>query len=687
MNGLRRIHRVLLLLQQRTWLKVLCSIIAIGGCTAYFAPLLSSTYAYESAARDIISAMTGPEGDRYQATLRETGSVKIDGTVRDVPADLLPLLYDDEGILLDAGFTMSVMLRDLMPDWAPTWLFQQSGTTWLFYLVSVGWLLFIVWMALLYPFLATCLVTSLAVAIAWAFGSHNAMFALGGLGLLLFSFVLLVRILSMALGAPNQVFAIAHTVLKEASRSKVSLIFIIVLLALLPLLPFWLDPDAPLRHRIQTFISRSVGMTFAICACMTIVLACATVAFEIRDRQIWQIMCKPVGKFRYVLGKWFGVVLLNASILLIAGVSTFLYIQYLRTTDVAEGVQGDLDRLAVREEVLTARETSLPIYDPIPENVLENMVTNAIENDPSLEKHGDTVPGYVERDLRRRFKRDLDFTRRTVGAAAPDGTPGVWTCTFTTLQDAVGTSSPLSLRYRFMIGSSDDTESYTCGFIFNEDPATLQVKEFVPTMSHFTLVPPSFVQPDGTMTVTILNMTPSMPGVGTAMLYFDEEDFELLYRVGGFEGNFLRAMLVMLVKLGFLAGLAVCCATFLSFPVACLASFTIFMAATLGPYLAYSLEYYVPLEANRVDWSNIGLAMQWIFESGIRVIAQFSVFMLEAFGEYRPTNKLVNGLAVTWGTVLFSFLHLAVIWSGLTLVVGYVVLRRRQLAIYSGGQA
>ena len=72
---------------------------------------------------------------------------------------------------------------------------------------------------------------------------------------------------------------------------------------------------------------------------------------------------------------------------------------------------------------------------------------------------------------------------------------------------------------------------------------------------------------------------------------------------------------------------------------------------------------------------------------GIRQIARASVFMLEAFVEYRPTNDLVNGLVVSWGTVLSGFLRLAVIWSGLTLVTGWLVLRKRQLAIYSGGQS
>lgn len=667
------------------WVRVLFSVIAITGISLYFVPLLSTSYSYDSSARGIVNALTGPEADRYTTTLRESGAVKIDGVVREVDPQILPALFNEEGVIVDPGFVIMLMLQDTVPQWAPSWLLQQPATTWVFYIVGLAWLLLIVWMCLLYPFLLTCLGTGAAVFISWLMGSWDLMFATGGFGLLVFSFVLLVRIVSLLIQSPNQVFAIAHTVIKEASRSRISLIFIVVLLALLPLLPFWLDPEAPLRFRIQTFISRSVGMTFVFCACMTIVLGCATISFEIRDRQIWQIMCKPVGKFRYILGKWFGILLLNAIIIFIAGISTFLYIQYLRTTDVAEGVQGDMDRMAVTEEVLTARKTQLPLYDPIPVELLDQYIQDAYENDPLYDEQQE-IPGYLERRLRRRFERDLDFTRRMIPPGR-DGEPGLRTFVFTGLDESVGSRSPLTLRYRFLIGGSETSDVFTCGFVFNQDPQTMIVKEYVPTMSHFVMFPPGFVRPDGTLSVTVVNFAQMSSFEGSAQIYFDEEDLEVLYRVGGFEANFLRAMIVMLIKLGFLAGLAICCATFLSFPVACLSSFTIFMAATMGPYLAYSLEFYDPVDANRVEWNDVGFVVQWLFESAIRKIAQVTVFMLEAFGQYTPTDDLVNGLVVSWGTVLGSFLRLAVIWSGLSLVLGYIVLRKRQLAIYSGGQS
>ncbi len=189
MSGLRNLHRVLTALQQRLWVRVLFSVIALVAVSGYFVPLLTTSYSYDSSARGIVNALTGPEGDRFATTLRETGSVKIDGVVRSVDPLLLPTLFDQEGELADARFAIMLMLQDTIPQWAPSWLLQQPTTTWIFYLTCAAWLLLITWMCLLYPFLLTCLGTGVAVLIAWSLGSRDFMFAIGGFGLLVFTFV------------------------------------------------------------------------------------------------------------------------------------------------------------------------------------------------------------------------------------------------------------------------------------------------------------------------------------------------------------------------------------------------------------------------------------------------------------------------------------------------------------------
>ncbi|MHC4275634.1 MAG: hypothetical protein ACYSUR_18480, partial [Planctomycetota bacterium] len=210
-------------------------------------------------------------------------------------------------------------------------------------------------------------------------------------------------------------------------------------------------------------------------------------------------------------------------------------------------------------------------------------------------------------------------------------------------------------------------------------------RTYIPTVTHVLPVGTDLIRADGTMAVTVVNLFVTGPELkGRGELNFEGDDFELLYRVASFESNFFRAVLITWVKLGFLAMLGIATSTLLSFPVACMLSFTIFLGGTVGPFLALSLEEYYPPATSQMDWTNIGLVLQWLFQSFIRATAQGLVVALHSFGEYRPTESLVEGRLISWRAVLGGFFWLGVVWSGAVLVVGFTVLRRRQLAIYSG---
>ena len=160
------------------------------------------------------------------------------------------------------------------------------------------------------------------------------------------------------------------------------------------------------------------------------------------------------------------------------------------------------------------------------------------------------------------------------------------------------------------------------------------------------------------------------PGRSTMM--FDPDGVELLYKVSDFEPNFFRALLVNLVKLSFLAMLGVCASTVLSFPVALLLGFAIFIIGALTPFLSIAVDHYAPDSAARVD--------QWV----IRSIAVSAEWLLGAFGKVNPNGNLVEGKLVSWQLLLRTFFMLGIVWSGLTFLIGYLSFRRKELAIYSG---
>lgn len=691
---LRAIHGSLDLMQRRLWFKIALSVTVLAGCAAYFSVLLTRTYSLNSQRMALYQALINQnltKRDEHAVSLSERGEVFINGRTYGGPSikALRTSWFDDQGNITSIPVLVERFVQDQIPQWAPNWLLESPSTSQLLAGVTIVWFLLIIWMEITLPFVLTVLGTGLAVfaspVIASMFGVDKSQIqlAVAGMGLLTFTFVLLTRTSLLILNWPYQALSVAHTLVKEAARSRVSLVFIVALLVILPLLPLGLDPANPLRFRVQTYISRSVGFTFAIAACMTLFLSCATVAFEIRDRQIWQLMTKPVTHINYLIGKWIGVMAVNLNILVVAGVSTFTFIQYLSTLPVAGGTEGMMDAIAVRDEILTARSSRHPDYERLDEAQLSQRLDQLFANDPNYAGKTD-IPAFERRKKAAEIQNQFNAGQRTV----PPGPQGARLYTFTGLKDAAKLNSTLTLRYRFHIMRDDEHQKFPARFVFadkEENFITDRMSSFVPTMSHSMVIDSGMIQDDGTLRIGIENLyQPPPENRGYGALNFEEKDFELFYKVGNFEGNFLRAVLMSWLKLAFLAALGICCATFLSFPVACLASFTIFIAGLLGPFLAQALEYYGSYEFKTLDWSNVGMVIQWAFEAFTSTVAGALVYLLGSFGEYRPTQDLVEGRLIAWQSVFSGFFRLALLWSGLSLIVGWLVMRKRQLAIYSG---
>ena len=683
MDQIKAIYRRLDDLQRRQWFRIAASLIVFAACAGFFVSVIRTTYDMDRQRHALQSELTNQNfnrGDPHAVSMKNSGTIVVNGKEYGGEEYLTPRLplFDSEGNMINTGALVESLLVDERPDWAPRWLLNEPTTTWILAGATLGWLLLIIWLNLTLAFVLTLVLTSIPVALCLSIDSQRGdqwALAAAGIGVLTFTFMLLSRAALLLLNQSWQVTAVAHTVLKEASRRGISVVFIVCLLAALPTLPLMLNPESPLRYRIQTFMSLSLGLTFAIAAVMTLFFSCASVAFEIRDRQIWQLMTKPVVRLNYLLGKWLGVAVLNGIILLIAGISTFTFIQYLRALPVDTTTEvGQLDVLAVEEDVLTARRGGKPSYAPLTPDQLRARVDKIIESDVDLARM-EEVPMH----MRRQLEQQLLNTHYAGMRSIPVG--GGREYTFSGMKQAKRIASTITLRYKFHILKDDEHAKFEAGFIFNDDPGKHWKSTFVPTISHSLPIPASWIRDDGTLKVSIYNLTPAQGG---GAINFEENDMEILYKAGTFEANFFRAIVTIWIKLAFLAALGICCSTFLNFPVACLLSFTVFVSGMLGPYLAESLEWYYPMDANQVDWSDLGMVIVWAFESLTRYIALGVVFLLSSFGEYRPTQNLIEGRMIEWSAVSIGFIKLVVVWSGLAMAAGYMVLVRRQLAIYSG---
>jgi ABC-type transport system involved in multi-copper enzyme maturation permease subunit len=581
---------------------------------------------------------------------------------------MVPRMADAQGRLVGVDDLARVLVSPTLPPWAPAGLVQSLENC--LALVSALLVLSIgcIWSGLAMHLVVISVLAGLSSAVSVWFGQVPLALALVGIGALALSFLLVVGVLGALLSGASPVFAIAATVMREAQRQRISVAFIGLLLVVLPILPLSIDPASPLRYQIQTFISRGCGLVFSVASVMTLLLACSTVAFEMRDRQIWQLLTKPVSRAQYMLGKWLGIMAVNTSILLVGATCIVAYVQYLSLRPAAD----PLDARAVREEVLVARQGRLAEYESLQPERLVEMVDQAIESDPVLKAEIDSG----ERDL---YETRIKLAEERITAfgsqqrAVPAGQGKAFT--FRNVSVPRGTEQ-VTLRYEFHLGQDDSHEQHPVIFRFAD--GSWVDKQFVPVQANVLPIPAELIDANGDLTVEIMSLgfdgTNFTPGEGT--IVFDPDGIEILYAVGSFGGNFARAMGVQWTKLAFLAMLGVASATILSFGVACLLAFTIFVAAQLAPFIQISVEQYRIAEETPV-------VLQWV-QLVIKGIAFTSQWLLGAFGATKPVDALVDGRSIGLTALVQSALFIGIGWTGLALALGWLGFRRKELAIYSG---
>ncbi len=494
---------------------------------------------------------------------------------------------------------------------------------------------------------------------------------LAGLVALTASFTALMSGLRVLLSGAGPVLAVARNVLAEAVRMKVSLVFMVLLVFFLAALPDQLNETTPLRYRVQTFLQYGTTGSFWVIAVLVLAFGVGSVAFEQRDRQIWQTMTKPVAAWQYVLGKWLGVSGLAAVLLAVSVSGVFLFTEYLRQQPaqgedgVARGGVLTNDRFILETQVLTARNAVRP--EPV-------ILRDSEEFRKGLRSYIDTQrvrdPNFATDDKAYNKVADDLYTQleqvyRAIG-------PGLErTYRFTGLKRVKDLGRELTLRYRIESGANLPSITYKLTFTFG---GYGKVEEVGLGISHNLPLPPDGINDDGIADLVIFNGDAIRGTANPETISFPPGGLELSYSVGGYRVNFLKAALVLWVKLAFLAMLAITCATFLSFPVACLVAFSVFLAAETASFLTESLEYYDAIDEKR------NIVYHRVV---IRAVSVVVAGMFRVYAELKPTAKLVDGRVITWGAMATGTAVLAA-WTAGLYALAVLVFRRRELATYSG---
>lgn len=505
-----------------------------------------------------------------------------------------------------------------------------------------------------------------------------------GVAILATALTTLIRVAGLMLGGTWRPFAIARNVLTEAVRLKVSAIFIVILVFALASLPGLLDPQTPLRYRVQSLLQWGMGGTFFIISVLTVVFSVATVAFEQRDKVIWQTMTKPVRPWEYVLGKWLGVTMLAGVLLTVSATGLYLFTQYVRqqpalgeSTAYVSGAEGELsdDRRILETQVLSARLTRPADPPPLDEEQFEENVNDRVEDEArrlmASGNQGAAMFAAEQDRMREKIRTDLrksvsiEYRTIDVGEAR--------LFVFSGLQDAKKSNAPLILRYKINSGSDRPDMLYRVTFVF---PSAMgaTVEEVGLGKFHYLELLPTVVNDKGEVAMQVLNGDADTRRGNPMSLTFPPDGMEMSYVASTFEANFSRVVGVLWLKLAFLAMVGVLMATFTSFPVACLVTFVVYAAAEGATFLLGALENY---RTQTNEGQNL------YFNMLVAFIATWVGRAFKVYSELQPTARLVDGRVLGWHDVARGIVVVA-LWIGVLYTAAVAAFRRRELAIYSG---
>lgn len=499
-----------------------------------------------------------------------------------------------------------------------------------------------------------------------------------------------IRLLRALLGGGNGIVGVARAVVDEAVGSRGPMLFLLLLVIGLPMLPLVLDAGERLEYRLQFFLTWSLSATGFLLAMVTIVLACGTVCGDIDSQRIHMALSKPLQRWQYLAGKWLGIVLLDGLLLAILGAGIY---GGARGIGLLPAADAD-DRRAVDEQVFTARSSARPEHPDAA--AFEAAIAAAVEQ---IRK--DDPAGFA-RDaagLRRRIRSERVLEWHTVTADV------VSSYVFRGLNRDRVRSDLLQLRLKpFADNVSVDRADVRFLLWLNDRPYPVRGgrhEEYTlkSLMFHTIDIPASAIDEAGTLKVTIANRNLVPPGedAPTMIAFSPGKGLEVLYRSGGFAGNFARGILVGWAKLALLAAVALAAASWLAFPTAVLASLMVYVAAVAQGFLADAIDIYTGVDSASTTFSRmVRLRAGMLFErldrlewwDAIKTLSSFAadcfLALVPSFGAHDGVTEVATGQMLSLTQAAASVGLVGIAYPGALLLLGWFLLERRDLVNVSG---
>jgi hypothetical protein len=416
----------------------------------------------------------------------------------------------------------------------------------------------------------------------------------------------------------HSIWAVAANTIKQALRIKIALVFVILLIILLPVMGSVMTGDGTLKGRLQTFVSYGLSLTAFLLCLLTIAVSIYSMTSEFDQKQIYTVLTKPIHRFQLLLGKLLGVILLDVVLLVLFSAVIYAVTIYIpKFFDASEA-----GLVQAENEFFTARAGLIPA---------EVDVTKEVEQTyEKLEKTGQLPPGVSRSKIISQLTRQKKLQKR----AAVVGQELAWEFNDVKILDPAGS---FFIRFKYDV-SVNPPDSHVFGRWDVGDYRQLEYgkietpiyrfdrKDLVRTFYEIE-VPADAVAKDGYLSVRFLNI----PLNNTVVIFPPKDGLEILYKADTFTANFVRAVLLILFRLIFLAVLGILASTFLSFPVAILFCLVIFFTGTISGFILESFDF-------------LSEGVSGFYSYTVRPIIQ----LLPQFDKISPAKFLVPARLLSW---------------------------------------
>lgn len=510
-------------------------------------------------------------------------------------------------------------------------------------------------------------------------------------------------------------------------RSKVFIVLFALILISVIGLPLTIKGDNTAAGLVQISLTYSLNVVIALVSASTLWLGCAAMSSEIESYNIHLVLVKPCPRWVVWFGKWSGVFIMHAVILVVSMLIIYGLTSYRLASAERTKFFSAEDMTKLRQETLVGRRE----FRPIPVNLakeLEDEYTRRVNT-------GKIDPKQDKAQMLEAIKPEvIQMVMRNI--TLKPGEKRTWV--FRNVTPGRG-DTPLYLRFRIYSGDISDTDqrmlpldwgmavyadregkaipsgaekpvvTYSMGHngsafshpggtwqelstVTNKDAARITAGEQRLGVSAMPIHATQVIDAEeGRMEITLFNVADqllpapsSIPADNAEAQKAYQEAYKkntaimqvvdgpvLLSEVASFFNNFLRTMVMALFQLIFLAALGCSVGAIFSTPVAVTVAVAYIVIGLVVPAAVSA-----PLQNDDGSY-----AYKNIYERTAHYMARGVQMLVVTVDDLDCTSQLASGRLVEYNAIGAAFLKVLVIRTGLITLLGIWVLNRRELGL------